>query len=62
MIQCAGCEKTPIELYDEEILALDGYESADDYAREDGTYNISNGHFYCDACYIEADMPLGVAP
>lgn len=27
------------------------------YAREDGTYNPSNGHFLCDRCYIAAGQP-----
>lgn len=25
--------------------------------REEGTYNPDNGHFSCDACYIEMGMP-----
>lgn len=25
--------------------------------KEEGTYNPSNGHFLCDACYIKAGMP-----
>lgn len=33
-----------------------------DYARHDGTYNPDNGHFWCDACYIAAGMPLGRCP
>lgn len=32
------------------------------YARTDGTYNPSNGHFWCDACYVKVGMPLGKCP
>ena len=58
---CVGCGKTPDELYDEEVLRLGGYYSAEQYAREDGTYNPENGHFLCDEDYIKWGMPLGVA-
>lgn len=32
------------------------------YARKDGTYNSTNGHFLCDVCYIKVGMPLGKCP
>lgn len=27
------------------------------YAQDDGTYNVVNGHFLCDDCYIKAGTP-----
>ena len=60
---CVGCNKSPAEI-EEYVEAADSCGiSADSYVRQDeGTYNQSNGRFYCTACYIEAGMPLGAAP
>ena len=27
--------------------------------KEEGTYNMNNGHFACDSCYIRIGMPNG---
>lgn len=54
------CGKTPNELYSQDMIDEffgDNNHTPDDYAREDGTFNPSNGHFLCDQCYIEAGMP-----
>lgn len=33
-------------------------QSRADYIRqEEGTYNVDNGHFLCDGCYIKAGQP-----
>lgn len=62
--RCNGCGKIPNELPEYQMIA-----EAEDYdsptvacIREEGTYNRSNGHFWCNRCYIAAGMPLGVAP
>lgn len=61
---CVGCTKAPAELPEYARLAEDeGYKDADQAVRrEEGTYNRSNGHFYCTSCYIKAGQPNGVAP
>ncbi len=55
---CIGCRKHPDELA---CYALEADElgiSATDYVKqEEGTYNVSNGHFACDRCYISMGMP-----
>lgn len=60
---CVGCKKRPDELLEYTDLTSDGsYASASAAVRDDGTFNPTNGHFWCMACYIKAGMPLGVAP
>lgn len=64
LARCVGCGRSPldIEVY-VELAEEQGEEITDGFMiAEEGTYNPSNGHFYCDACYIAAGMPLGVAP
>lgn len=56
-IKCIGCNKKPEELFSEEMLEEQDYQSATAYAKDDGTYNRENGHFVCDSCYIEMGMP-----
>jgi hypothetical protein len=57
--RCMGCLRFPDEL-DCYTGVLEDGESADDYVRsEEGTFNAENGHFLCDACYINAGMPVG---
>lgn len=60
---CIGCGKRPHEI--EEYIEMAKEEEMTPVAvvRElEGTYNPSNGHFYCTNCYVEAGMPLGLAP
>jgi hypothetical protein len=60
---CVGCSKRPHEIEEYAVAAEEEDMTPDQYVKEEeGTYNPSNGHFYCTGCYIDADMPLGVAP
>lgn len=63
VIHCIVCKKMPHEL-DEYVQAaeLEGCTPAEIVADEEGTYNPSNGHFYCTECYFTVGMPLGKAP
>lgn len=45
-----------IESAKEENMTIEDY-----IKNEEGTYNPSNGHFYCTRCYIKLGMPLGKA-
>jgi hypothetical protein len=61
-IKCRECGKTPAELQEYVDMAeIEGYESAEEAAKTDGTYNPSTGLFYCTECYINVGMPLGKA-
>ena len=69
-IKCKCCGKKPEELSyyvnqakEENKYLKEGQEpyTADDIAREDGTYNPSTGCFYCFSCYIKIVMSLGTA-
>ncbi len=72
--RCVGCNTLAADMEyldgfwaetQEEIDALDEAGRQEErvaYARTDGTYNRDNGNFWCDVCYIEVGMPLGVAP
>lgn len=61
--RCIGCNKNADELDEYIEIAKEEDMEVDDYVKsEEGTYNPSNGHFYCTSCYIEVGMPLGVAP
>lgn len=59
---CVRCGRAPDEIPEYREAAAFEEMSPAAYARSDGTYNPENGHFYCDKCYIEAGLPLGVAP
>lgn len=63
-IYCVGCGKHPSKLHEYIDLAEEcDYSSAEEAVIcEEGTYNESNGHFYCTPCYIRVGMPPGVAP
>ena len=63
MIRCKGCGKTPNEINEYKVMAIDeGYESAEEFMKEnEGTYNEETGYFYCTDCYIKAGMPNGKA-
>lgn len=59
-VTCARCGKTAAELIPAYVVADhygDARHTADDYAREDGTYNAASGRFACDACYIALGTP-----
>lgn len=59
-VTCATCGKTAAELIPAAAVAAyyeDADHTADDYAREDGTYNAATNRFACDACYIAQGMP-----
>lgn len=59
---CIECGLSPDELSCYKPYLEDG-ETATDYVKsEEGTYNVDNGHFWCDDCYVKLGMPLGVAP
>lgn len=69
-IKCKCCGKKPEELsyYVDQAKSENEYlkegekpYTADDIAREDGTYNPKTGMFYCFSCYIKIGMPLGTA-
>lgn len=63
-MRCAGCGLHPVKIRAYDTFAeAEGCESNAEFVRKnEGTYNKANGHFWCDACYIAAGMPLGVAP
>lgn len=56
---CGRCHRPASEIAT--IVDLDDYESAAEWAMDDGTYNSRTNHFYCDVCYIALGQPLGVA-
>lgn len=60
---CAGCGKSPEEILEYVAAAKEVGLSPNAYVmREEGTLNRTNYHFWCTSCYVEAGMPLGVAP
>lgn len=62
-IRCNGCFKTPEQLAEYvEAAADDETDPISWVQREEGTYNHSNGHFLCTACYIRAGSPSMAAP
>lgn len=55
---CTGCNRHPAQI--EEYLshaAAEGMTPDEFVTREEGTFNFSNGHFLCTACYIAAGSP-----
>lgn len=65
---CPGCSRFASEMkeLDEFITGDPGGDEAvpatpeerEEYIRtEDGTYNLENGHFLCDPCYMRLGMP-----
>ena len=62
-LTCNGCGYEPHNLGEYIDAAKEyGISPAEYVKQEEGTYNATNGHFYCTSCYCEAGMPLGVAP
>jgi hypothetical protein len=61
---CAVCKKDPDILPEYvDCAAEDGFQDVHAWVRlNEGTYNQSNGHFYCTDCYLELGCPNGVAP
>lgn len=57
-MKCVKCGKTPNELSEyRDFWKEYGASSAEDMARDDGTYNRETGNFVCTDCYIEIGMP-----
>lgn len=55
---CVGCNKKPNELPEYSDAMTESGLSNDDYVwKEEGTLNMTNGHFLCTPCYIKAGMP-----
>jgi hypothetical protein len=55
---CTGCQRHPSEINEYREAAREEMCSPDQYVvTEEGTYNRTNGHFLCTACYIEAGEP-----
>lgn len=61
--RCARCHKTPGEIHEYVVFSKEeGITPADFVRQNEGTYNDSNGRFWCTECYIALGQPLGVAP
>lgn len=61
---CVGCVRRPHEINDYVIAAMqhEDDDPTDDQVRqyvldEEGTLNMTNGHFLCDECYIKNGQP-----
>lgn len=55
---CTYCGKRPHQLEEYIVAAAYLEMTPDEYVREEeGTYNISNGHFACTDCYIAIGQP-----
>ena len=62
-MNCWRCKKQPAEIAEYVDIAREEETTPEKYVRDnEGTFNPGTGHFYCTECYIEAGMPLGVAP
>lgn len=62
-IRCNGCKRTPEEISEYVDMAEELNTTPARFVQTDeGTYNATNGHFWCSACYIRAGLPLGTAP
>jgi hypothetical protein len=60
---CIVCNKTADELEEYKFGAEENDMTPEDFLIEqEGSYNPSNGHFYCTDCYVKSNCPLGVAP
>jgi hypothetical protein len=58
LLVCFRCGKTPDELSEYLPESTDSGLSPTDYVlQEEGTLNMSNGHFACTDCYIQIGMP-----
>ena len=61
-IRCNGCNTHPgdigeyVEMGEIEKMTPERF-----VIEEDGTYNKSNGHFWCTLCYLVAGSPMGKA-
>lgn len=55
---CIGCNTKAADLPEYIEQGSENDMSADAFVRaEEGTYNRTNGHFLCTACYIAAGSP-----
>lgn len=60
---CIGCDKRPHQIQEYLDMAAEDMMTPDEWVKgEEGTYNSTNGHFYCTECYVKAGSPLGIAP
>ncbi len=60
---CVKCHRSPKHILEYIEAAEDDKTDPISYLRrEEGTYNPSNGHFWCTTCYVKVGTPLGVAP
>ena len=59
---CPGCQRFASDIPATVECAAEEGLSADAFAAEDGTYNKGNGHFLCDACYVDAGCPSRLFP
>ena len=60
--KCRGCGKTPDQIKEYVSIAEDEDMSPEEYVRrEEGTFNLKTGLFWCTSCYIAAGEPLGKA-
>lgn len=61
--RCIECNRYPDQIEEYAYHNTQSGLEPDDYVKqEEGTYNRSNGHFWCTECYIKIGMPLGIAP
>ncbi|RYD02478.1 hypothetical protein N752_24425 [Desulforamulus aquiferis] len=61
-VKCKVCKRKPDEIYEYIISARGERISPQEYViRQEGTYNMLTGKFYCTKCYIKIGLPLGVA-
>lgn len=57
-MQCAKCGRTPSDIPEyRDAWKEYGASSADDMAKDDGTYNPESDSFVCTECYIGIGMP-----
>ena len=54
---CIGCAKRPDELPEYLPYRIDDEPMKNVVKREEDTFNIENGHFLCNECYIKNGMP-----
>jgi hypothetical protein len=55
---CIGCQLSPDQISSCKTFAAEFNVTPIEYVREhEGTLNRDNGHFLCDACYVDAGMP-----
>lgn len=56
-ISCFRCGRAPSEIPGIVMGAQAEEQTPDEFARDDGTFNIYTNHFACDECYIAIGQP-----